>query len=128
MVFLQQVVTANQIYSTPYIVNQSLPYINNILENVDPFIVVDIGGATTDIHYSKELADDNIITENEYDRLVFKKLGVYKSRDSLVFSAKNNEFVYELLAYLNTTENELDKKNDDSTKLLMRLAIFFSTV
>ena len=63
MVFLQQVVTANQIYSTPYIVNQSLPYINNILENVDPFIVVDIGGATTDIHYSKELADDNIITE-----------------------------------------------------------------
>ncbi|MBT3280275.1 MAG: methylaspartate mutase [Campylobacteraceae bacterium] len=117
-------ITANQIYSTPYIVNQSLPYINNILENVDPFIVVDIGGATTDIHYSKELADDNIITENEYDRLVFKKLGVYKSRDSLVFSAKNNEFVYELLAYLNTTENELDKKNDDSTKLLMRLAIF----
>jgi hypothetical protein len=116
--------TANQIYSTPYIVNKSLPYINNILENVDPFIVVDIGGATTDIHYSKELVDDNIITQNEYDRLVFKKLGVYKSRDSLVFSAKNNEFVYELLAYLNTTENELDKKGDNSTKLLMSLAIF----
>jgi hypothetical protein len=38
---------------------------------------VDIGGATTDIHYSKELADDNILTSNEYDRLVFKKLGVY---------------------------------------------------
>jgi hypothetical protein len=116
--------TANQIFSTPYIVNQSLPYINTILDNVDPFIVVDIGGATTDIHYSKELADDNIVTTNEYDRLVFKKLGVYKSKDSLVFSAKNNEFVYELLNYLNTTENELDTKGDGNIKLLMCLAIF----
>ena len=116
--------TANQIYSTPYIVNRSLPFISDKLDVVDPFIVVDIGGATTDIHYSKDLADDNIITSNEYDRLVFKKLGVYKSRDSLVFSAKNNEFVFELLAYLNTTENMLDSDCEKSTKLLMQLAIF----
>ena len=116
--------TANQIYSTPYIVNRSLPFISDKLDVVDPFIVVDIGGATTDIHYSKDLVDDNIITSNEYDRLVFKKLGVYKSRDSLVFSAKNNEFVFELLAYLNTTENMLDSDCEKSTKLLMQLAIF----
>ena len=44
---------------------------------------------TTDIHYSKDLVDDNIVTKNEYDRLVFKKLGVYKSKQSLIFSAKN---------------------------------------
>lgn len=116
--------TSNQIYSTPYIVNKSLPFINSKLTVVDPFIVIDIGGATTDIHYSKDLVDDNIITSNEYDRLVFKKLGVYKSRDSLVFSAKNNEFVYELLAHLNTTENMLDEKGESSTKLLMQLSIF----
>ena len=116
--------TSNQIYSTPYIVNKSLAHIGDTLDVVDPFIVVDIGGATTDIHYSKDLVDDNIITSNEYDRLVFKKLGVYKSRDSLVFSAKNNEFVYELLAHLNTTENMLDEKNESSTKLLMQLSIF----
>ena len=116
--------TSNQIYSTPYIVNKSLPYIGEVLDVVDPFIVVDIGGATTDIHYSKDLVHDNIITENEYDRLVFKKLGVYKSKDSLVFSAKNNEFVYELLAHLNTTENMLDENGDDATKLLMQLSIF----
>ena len=116
--------TNNQIYSTPYIVNKSLPFIDKKLNVVDPYIVIDIGGATTDIHYSKDLVDDNIITSNEYDRLVFKKLGVYKSRESLVFSAKNNEFVYELLAHLNTTENMLDIKNEDSTKLLMKLAIF----
>ena len=117
-------ITSNQIYSTPYIVNKSLPLIHTKLDVVDPFIVVDIGGATTDIHYSKDLVDDNIITQNEYDRLVFKKLGVYKSRDSLVFSAKNNEFVYELLAHLNTTENMLDEKCENATKLLMQLSIF----
>jgi len=116
--------TSNQIYSTPYIVNQSLPHIHTKLDVADPFIVIDIGGATTDIHYSKDLADDNIITTNEYDRLVFKKLGVYKSRESLVHTAKNNEFVYELLAHLNTTENMLDSKDEKATKLLMQLSIF----
>ena len=80
--------TSNQIYSTPYIVNKSLPLIHTKLDVADPFIVIDIGGATTDIHYSKDLVDDNIITNNEYDRLVFKKLGVYKSRESLVHTAK----------------------------------------
>ena len=117
-------ITDNQIYSTPYIVNKSLPLIHHKLDVVDPYIVVDIGGATTDIHYSKDLVDDNIITANEYDRLVFKKLGVYKSRDSLVFTAKNNEFVYELLAHLNTTENMLEHKSEESTQLLMQLSIF----
>ncbi|MEA3315389.1 MAG: glutamate mutase L [Campylobacterota bacterium] len=116
--------TTNQIYSTPYVVNQSLPYIDKLLDVSDPFIVIDIGGATTDIHYSKELVDDNIITSNEYDRLVFKKLGVYKSADSLVFSAKNNEFVYELLAYLNKTEDILEKRDNEAIVLLMQLSIF----
>jgi len=116
--------TANQIYSTPYIVNRSLPLINTKLDVADPFIVVDIGGATTDIHYSKDLVDDNIITENEYDRLVFKKLGVYKSRESLIHTAKANEYVYELLAYLNTTENTLDEVSEKATQILMQLAIF----
>ena len=75
-------ITANQIYSTPYIVNTSLPFVNTKLDVVDPFIVVDIGGATTDIHYSKELVDDNLVTTNEYDRLVFKKrkAGAAKAR------------------------------------------------
>ncbi len=117
-------ITSNQIYSTPYIVNKSLPYIHTKVDVVDPYIVIDIGGATTDIHYSKDLVDDNILTQNEYDRLVFKKLGVYKSRDSLVFTAKNNEFVYELLAHLNKTENILETKSDEATQLLMQLSIF----
>jgi len=117
-------ITANQIYSTPYIVNRSLPKINERLEVADPFIVVDIGGATTDIHYSRDLVNDNIVSENAYDRLVFKKLGVYKSRESLVHTAKNNEFVFELLEHLNVTENILEEESESATRTLMKLAIF----
>ena len=118
-------ITTNQIYSTPYIVNQTLSSLHErFAEVVDPFVLVDIGGATTDIHYSTDLVSDNMVLESGYDRLVFKKLGVYKSRESLVFSAKQNEFVYELLNYLNVTENILEETSEKATKILMQLSIF----
>jgi hypothetical protein len=117
-------ITSNQIFPTPYIVNKTLPLIDAKFSVVNPFILLDIGGATTDIHYSKDLVDDNIVTENEYDRLVFKKLGVYKSKQSLIFAAKNNEFVYELLMHLKVTENIFEEQSDKATKILMQLAIF----
>jgi len=56
-------ITSNQIFSTPYIVNKALPMIGARLSVVDPFILLDIGGATTDIHYSKDLIDDNMVTD-----------------------------------------------------------------
>ena len=117
-------ITKNQIYSTPYIVNRTLPLIDAKFSVVNPFILLDIGGATTDIHYSKDLVVDNLVTENEFDRVVFKKLGVYKSRDSLVFVAKKNEFVGELLMHLNVTENIFDEFSEKATRILMQLAIF----
>ncbi|MEH6549104.1 MAG: glutamate mutase L [Pseudomonadales bacterium] len=117
-------ITSNQIFSTPYIVNKALPFIGERYSVANPFILLDIGGATTDIHYSKDLVDDNIVTENEYDRLVFKKLGVYKSKQSLIFAAKNNEFVYELLTHLQVTENIFNEQGEKATKVLMQLAIF----
>jgi hypothetical protein len=117
-------ITNNQIYSTPYIVNRTLPLIDARFSVVNPFILLDIGGATTDIHYSKDLVVDNLVTENEFDRVVFKKLGVYKSRESLVFVAKKNEFVGELLMHLNVTEYIFDEHSEKSTRILMQLAIF----
>ncbi|SMF07128.1 conserved hypothetical protein [Alteromonadaceae bacterium Bs31] len=117
-------ITANQIYPTPYIVNKTLPLINARFSVANPFILLDIGGATTDIHYSKDLVDENIVTENQYDRMVFKKLGVYKSKQSLIFTAKNNEFVYELLMHLKVTENIFLEQSEKATKILMQLAIF----
>lgn len=117
-------ITDNQIFSTPYVVNKTLPFIDSKYAVVNPFILLDIGGATTDIHYSKDLVDENIVTENEYDRMVFKKLGVYKSKQSLIFAAKNNEFVYELLMHLKVTEHIFEQQSDKATKILMQLAIF----
>jgi len=117
-------ITSNQIYPTPYIVNKTLSLLDGKFKVADPYILIDIGGATTDIHYSKDLIMDNILNENEYDRLVFKKLGVFKSKESLIFSAKNNEFVYELLAYLKVTENIFQEQSEKALKVLMQLAIF----
>ncbi|WP_419773540.1 glutamate mutase L [Halarcobacter sp.] len=117
-------ITSNQIFSTPYIVNKTLPMIDSKFKVADPYILIDIGGATTDIHYSKDLVEENMVTENEYDRLVFKKLGVYKSKESLIFAAKNNEFVYELLAHLKVTEHIFDETSEKATRVLMQLAIF----
>jgi len=117
-------ITSNQIYSTPYIVNKTLSKINTKFVIADPYILIDIGGATTDIHYSKDLVNDNMVIDTAYDRLVFKKLGVYKSKESLIFSAKNNEFVYELLAHLKVTENIFEEQSEKATKTLMQLAIF----
>lgn len=117
-------ITANQIFSTPYIVNRALPLIDASFSVANPFILIDIGGATTDIHYSKDLVEDNIVTENEYDRLVFKRLGVYKSKQSLIFAAQSNEFVYELLMHLKVTENIFLEQSEKATRILMQLAIF----
>ena len=117
-------ITENQIYSTPYVVGQSLPNIHTSFAITDPFILLDIGGATTDVHYSKDLVNDNIVTEQAHDRIVFKKLGVYKSRQSLIFTAENNEFAYELLMHLKVTENIYNEHSEKATKVLMQLAIF----
>ncbi len=117
-------ITGNQIYSTPYVVGQSLPMIHASFSVTDPFILLDIGGATTDVHYSKDLVNDNIVTEQGHDRIVFKKLGVYKSRQSLIFTAENNEFAYELLMHLKVTENIYNEHSEKATKVLMQLSIF----
>ncbi|WP_457597041.1 glutamate mutase L [Hydrogenimonas sp.] len=117
-------VTANQIYPTPYVVNRALPLIGEKMAMADPFVVVDIGGATTDIHYSTDLVADNLVGEGGYDRLVFKKLGVYKSRPSLLHTARQNEFVFELLGHLGVTEEALESREDTPVTTMMQLALF----
>jgi hypothetical protein len=117
-------VTSNSILPTPYVVNKSLQGLSLNHYIASPFLLIDIGGATTDIHFSTDLAIDRY-SESGFDRLVFKKLGIFKSRKSLLFSAKNNEYMYELLQYLNITEDIYDVSNKlyvDSK--LMQISLF----
>jgi len=89
-------------------------------------LVIDIGGATTDIHFSTDLALDRY-SENNFDRLVFKKLGVFKSRKSLLFVSRNNEYMYELLQYLNISEDIYDINNKIyGESKLMQMALFLA--
>ncbi len=117
-------ITGNQIFSTPFVVNKALPLLQTSFSITDPFILLDIGGATTDVHYSKDLVTDNIVTEHGHDRIVFKKLGVFKSRQSLIFTAEKNEYAYELLMHLKVTEKIYEEQSERATKILMQLAIF----
>ena len=56
-----------------------------------------------------------MVTDNEYDRLVFKNLEYINQKESLIFAAKTMNLFYELLAHLKVTENIF---NEDTTKSL----------
>jgi len=119
-------ITLNNILSTPYVVNQALHGEGLSCNIVSPFLVIDIGGATTDIHFSTDLALDRY-SENNFDRLVFKKLGVFKSRKSLLFVSRNNKYMYELLQYLNISEDIYDINNKIyGESKLMQMALFLA--
>ena len=110
-------ITANQIFSTPYIVNQALPMIESRSFRWPTPSSCWISAAPPPISTTpRTWSSDNIVTENEYDRLVFKRLGVYKSRQSLIFAAQDNEFVYELLTHLKVTENIFQEQSDKATQ------------
>lgn len=119
-------ITQGNIYSTPYIVSRSLTHAHKRFSVSEPFIVIDVGGATTDVHYSKDLARDNSGLSEAYGRFVFKSLGIYKSRPSLIFMAQQNEYVTELLAFLSVGERIYLDETGSATKSLMQLAIFLA--
>jgi hypothetical protein len=121
--------TGKNIYPTPYIVNQA--YINSIINqetntSILPYIAVDIGGATTDIHYSREIVSDGR-EKQTYNRIVFKNLGIYKSKDNLLYSLMNNEYTREFALSLDLPfpEKETDKtKYGFTPKILALYALF----
>jgi hypothetical protein len=117
-------ITSNNILSTPYVVNQALHGEALSCNITSPFLVIDIGGATADIHFSTDLTVGRY-SENIFDRLVFKKLGVAKSKKSLLFVSKNNEYMYELLQHLNIAEDIYDINNKAYGKNeLMQMSLF----
>jgi hypothetical protein len=65
-------------------------------------IVLDIGGATTDLHYSVEIVSDDSperpASGVSVARYVFTDLGVVASRDTLVAQLRNHPQLYEFLS------------------------------
>ena len=80
------------IWPTPKIVNIAFEYIMNGNTSLDfpiPFLLIDIGGATTDVYFSKELLNTHFKsskTKLTFDRYVFTELGVNTSEISTLKS------------------------------------------
>jgi hypothetical protein len=71
-------------------------------------IALDIGGATTDLHYSVELIADESLERPasgiSVSRYVFTDLGVAASRDTLVAQLRNHAQLYEFLCAVRGTD------------------------
>lgn len=73
-----------------------------------PCLLFDIGGATTDLHYTTELVRDDSLQRPlagaSVGRHVFTDLGIFASRDSLVMQLRAHPRLYELLVILKPAE------------------------
>jgi hypothetical protein len=68
-----------------------------------PFLIIDIGGATTDIYFGADIVDENknsqpILPTNRY---VFTYLGVFTSKDSTMTSLSQHKKLSKFLKSLN---------------------------
>lgn len=89
---------------TPEVVNRG--YYRAISEQMFPqmtgaSILIDIGGATTDFHYTVEVvrddSSDRPAAGTSVSRYVFADLGVFASRDSTVLQLRRNPRTFEFL-------------------------------
>jgi len=90
---------------TPEVVNRGFhrAVLNcSSIEVVGACVLLDIGGATTDLHYTVEIVrDDSEIKPSAVSsvaRYVFTDLGIVASRDSLLLQMRSHPRLYELLA------------------------------
>jgi uncharacterized protein (TIGR01319 family) len=88
-----------------------------------PFLVIDIGGATTDVHFGLECLSETTAlrpgTFRNSNRHVFAELGVFASKASTEIALKSHERFFDLLEviyeenasnkYAEFTEYEMDK-------------------
>ncbi len=67
-----------------------------------PCILIDIGGATTDVHYTVEIirddSDDRPSAGSSISRYVFTDLGIASSHDNAVLQIRNHPRIYEFLS------------------------------
>ena len=91
---------------TPEIVNvgfQRAVMNRSSLPAISPCILLDIGGATTDLHYTVELVREDSpnklpLVGCSVSRYVFTDLGIVASRENLVLVLRNHPRLYELMS------------------------------
>lgn len=102
---------ANGIRPTPEVASRG--FLRAVLNKSDLHIVgscvvLDIGGATTDLHYTVEIVRDDSASKPEraqsIARYVFADLGVSASRDTLLLQLRGHPRLYEFLAAVMTED------------------------
>ena len=95
------------VWPTPAIVNLAFERISHSkskLQFTAPFIIIDIGGSTTDIHFGLELVktdrDNRLSNYHPFNRYVFTELGVFTSRESTIERLSINKRLYEFFRML----------------------------
>ena len=77
---------------------------NSAIEVIAPCLLLDIGGATTDAHYTVEILKDNNgarpipMAGTSVGRYVFTDLGIVASRDSLLLQLRSHPRLFEFLS------------------------------
>jgi hypothetical protein len=90
---------------TPEIVNlgfQRATLNRSNISTLAPCVLLDIGGATTDLHYTVEIVRDDSevrppLAGHSVARYVFTDLGIVASRDSLMLQLRSHPRLYDLL-------------------------------
>lgn len=90
-----------KVYPTPLICNRAFSKVKKIFKiNNSPNILIDMGGATTDLFYDKEcLKNSELGYYKRFDqnRFVFQNLGVLKSKESTMEILRKNPDIFTIM-------------------------------
>ncbi len=128
---------AKGIRPTPEIVSQGFQRAlakSSSIEIAGACVVLDIGGATTDLHYTVEIVRDDSEERpsagGSVARFVFTDLGIVASRDSLMLQLRNHPRLYEFLKRatddaVEVTYQSIREGEYDPSPLLLSYACLF---
>ena len=90
---------------TPEVVNrgfQRIVFNRSRIEALGPCMLLDIGGATTDLHYTADIiredSEEKALPGSSVARHVFTDLGIVASRDSTLLQLQGHPRLYDLLS------------------------------
>ena len=97
---------------TPEVVNrgfQRIVFNRSRIEALGPCMLLDFGGATTDLHYTtdiiREESEEKALPGSSVARYVFTDLGIVASRDSTLVQLRGHPRLYDLLSRITGDED-----------------------